>query len=284
MNHVNKLYIDIEAVKPQTKEARALVAEGVKPPARIKKPESIEKWEKEGKKADVAEAIEKAVFDGAYCHIVCISVALNNQPPFSFYIDDIANEKDMLQAFFDYVSETRINTFIGHNVLGYDLRIIKQRAMVLGVKPPAILKAAFDAKPWDNVVYDTMLKWDSSYGKLTKLDKIAKVFGLAGKDGITGADVGPMWEKGLHHDIAKYCENDVEETRAVEQVMTWANVKEDLTIQAGPNEVPVVNCFIGSASAIEEEEHNEGLLETEDGDAFEFTLDEETEGKAVNNA
>lgn len=221
MKHINELFFDTEFVAPKSARDREYIAKGVSHPKRLTKPESIEKWEKESKAAAIDEAVDKAVFDGAFCHLVAISCALNDDEPVSFYIDNVEHEPQLLQKFFEYVAKQRINVFVGHNIIGCDLRIIKQRAIVHGIKPPGSLQAAFDAKPWSDNVYDTMLKWDSSYGSFTKMDKICHVLGLDGKKGIDGSMVGKLFDEGKAVEVAAYCEDDVEETRGVYRSMTF---------------------------------------------------------------
>jgi DNA polymerase elongation subunit (family B) len=116
----------------------------------------------------------------------------------------------------DIAREFQDNVFIGHNLIGFDLKIIKQRAMILGIKPPSNIP--FNAKPWDSSPFDTMLQWDAR--NFVKLDKIAKAFGLQGKNG-EGCKVYEWWQAGKFDKIADYCASDVELTYQVYKRMTW---------------------------------------------------------------
>jgi len=44
------------------------------------------------------------------------------------------------------------------------------------------------------------------------LDLIAKLMGLPGKGGVSGADVQVLWERGCWQDIHRYCRDDVLQT------------------------------------------------------------------------
>ena len=62
-------YIDIETIPTQSAETRARIADTVKPPATMKKAETIAAWEAEQKPVAVEEAISKTGLKGAYGHI-----------------------------------------------------------------------------------------------------------------------------------------------------------------------------------------------------------------------
>ena len=50
---MNYLYLDIETIPAQSPEAHAAIAENVKPPAQMKKAETIAAWEANDKAQDV---------------------------------------------------------------------------------------------------------------------------------------------------------------------------------------------------------------------------------------
>ena len=211
--------IDIETIPSQLLAVRDYIASTVKPPATMKKAETIAKWEAEEKESAIAEAMDKCALDGAANHIVCISFAFGNNPAQTLIAETPEGERGVLTEFFaqmDAVREFQDNVFIGHNLIGFDLKIIKQRAMILGIKPPSNIP--FNAKPWDSSPFDTMLQWDAR--NFVKLDKIAKAFGLQGKNG-EGCKVYEWWQAGKFDKIADYCASDVELTYQVYKRMTW---------------------------------------------------------------
>lgn len=215
------VFIDIESIRSQELWVKEYVAETVKPPGNMKKAETIAKWEIEEKASAIDEAMEKCVFDGAMNHIICIGVAIDDHAPVAFQAADPRNEKDILAEFFDYlagnVGQWGVNNrYVGHNISGFDLRVIKQRSMILGIRPPAWIP--FDNKPWDKNPYDTMMQWDQR--NPIKLDKLARAFGIEGKS-MDGSKVYEMWKSGLMEQIVAYCKCDVEMVRKVYKRMTF---------------------------------------------------------------
>lgn len=210
------VHFDIETIPSQMGWVKEYYEEKTEPPKKLKKEESIENWILNEKDQAVEDAISKAGFSGATNHIVCISWCITDDkdnvitsPEYksSFVTENLEPERLAIQSFFDDIKVLNYPTFAGHNIIGFDLRVIKQRAMVLGVKIPRTFP--IDPKPWDKSVYDTMLKWDSSYGNMAKMDLVAKAFGIKGKGDIDGSMVYPMWLEGKHKEIKEYCEDDV---------------------------------------------------------------------------
>lgn len=185
-----------------------------------------EKFKEEATEAAAQVEWRKTSFDGAYGHVCVIGLAIDDEPPISLYFDTWhANERDVLINFFTYL-DGRISeypnvrpTFIGHNLVEFDLRFLFQRCVVLGVKPSRYIP--FGAKPWDDNVYDTMVRWGAKAGG--SLDKITKALGLGGKGDIDGSKVWDYVRDGRIAEVAEYCKHDVELTRALYKRMTFAD-------------------------------------------------------------
>ena len=134
-------------------------------------------------------------------------------------------EAELLTLFFDAVGDIVMGengryerlTWIGHNVIEFDLRFLKQRAMVNNVRPTVVIPA--DARHGNNV-FDTMKEWAGWKGYVS-LDKLAKAFGFEGKEGMSGTDVWPAFQAGEYEKIAEYNKSDVELTRKVYRRMVW---------------------------------------------------------------
>jgi predicted PolB exonuclease-like 3'-5' exonuclease len=217
MHHV--VHFDIETIPSQLPWVREYITETIKPPATIKKAESIQKWHDESKPEAIEEALNKAGFSGASNHIITIAWAVDDGVIDSYQVGpNLDDEKEILSRWFRKISELPMGTtFAGHNILGFDIRVIKQRAMVLGIKIPR--NFPIDAKPWGTEVYDTMLKWDGR--DFVKADLIARAFGIQGKKSVDGSMVYPMWKDGKYAEIAEYCRDDVEMSRAIYNRMTF---------------------------------------------------------------
>ena len=54
------------------------------------------------------------------------------------------------------------------------------------------------------------------------MDRICKILGIPGKEGMDGSQVWPAFQEGRHDEIAAYCRDDVARTRAMHLRMTFA--------------------------------------------------------------
>lgn len=211
------LSIDIETIPDQT--TGAMEAIEVSPPGNIKKPESIQKWHDEKGAAAKEAEWRKTSFSGTLGEIICIGYAVGDQEPEVVYRDLGGSEAGLLLRFFDAVNSAyesnnfRPPIWIGHNLIGFDLRFIWQRAVINNVKPK--IHIPYDAKPWGDEVFDTLTRWTGSNKAGGSLDKICKAFGLEGKGGIDGSKVWDYVKAGKIKEVAEYCKDDVKKTRSL---------------------------------------------------------------------
>lgn len=225
------IYLDIETIPAQGAGVREEIAAGIAPPGNYKKAETIAEWKREQKPALVEEAWRKTSFDGALGQIACASLAIDDAPPVAFYAEDWARaEPGILRNLFaairaahDLARMTR-PVFVGHNIAGFDLRFLFQRAVVHGIEPPAVIP--FAARPWDDCIFDTMVAW-AGVGNRVGLDKLCRALGVPGKgseigEEIDGSKVWGFVADGRIADVAEYCKADVERTRALHRRMTFA--------------------------------------------------------------
>lgn len=222
MNRQPVLTLDLETTPSVDPGVHARIAEEITPPGNMKKAETIAAWEVEEKPKLLHEAILKTSFDGALGHIAVVGIAVDDEAPVTFFEDSTEphrHETKVLRDFFHFLrqayspSSQRPPVWVGHNIIGFDLRILFQRAVILGIQPPPFIP--FNAKPWDEKVHDNMLRW--SLGDKTKSisqDKLSRALGQPGKQGITGADVWPLVAAGRIGEVAAYCADDVEQARA----------------------------------------------------------------------
>lgn len=216
-----EITLDIETIPSQVMAVREYLAQDITPDSRLKDPVKIE--------ADIAAkkeaAFDKAGLHGWSNHIVCLGVQLDDAEPVTFHTDSIEKERDIIVQFFDYITGNcgaYAHTYIGHNLLGFDLKVLRQRCMILGIKWPAIFNGAFNDK-WGESVYDTMLRWTGSRNEYISLEKLCVAFGIeTPKDKMTGADVYKYWKAGRIKEIAEYCKGDVRATYALYRNMTMS--------------------------------------------------------------
>jgi len=209
-------YIDIETIPSQSPELLARFADEVTSPAQYKKPESIEKWLAENRDTVARERLAKTSFDPAHGHICTIAWARDTDDLVSVsHADTVEGEAATLRMFFDSLDPYQSTTFVGHYISGFDLRFILCRAVVLGVPIPRNIPR--NPKPWSDRVFDTMTAWVGNRDRIS-MDSLCAALGLEGKgDGLDGSQVAQAWTEGRHNEIAEYCRQDVERTRAIHQ-------------------------------------------------------------------
>ncbi|MGO8242989.1 ribonuclease H-like domain-containing protein [Rhizobium johnstonii] len=215
------LYLDIETIPAQTEAAKQKIAASVKPPAQMKKAETIAAWEKESRAAAVDEAVSRSGLNGAFGHICCIGYAFDAEKPKSLsWPLDYSDERSLLVAFAEAMTgQNRIPTIVGHNVASFDVRFLWQRAMVLGVRMPAWFPK--DPKPWSQDVFDTMAAWAGARDTIS-MSNLCDALGLPGKDDIDGSMIGDLFARGEFERIDSYCRADIERTRAIHRRMLVA--------------------------------------------------------------
>lgn len=220
------IILDIETIPTQRQDVRDYIAATVEPPGNISKAETIAAWNAEKRPAAVEEAVNKTGLDGAFGQVVCIGYDIGGEGLTGSIasLDEtfvLRSFSDMLENSVRLADQVTI-TIVGHNVAGFDLRFLLQRYIVNGIRPHPIIQRAAQAKPWEaEKVFCTMTQF-AGVGNKISLDKLCLALGLPGKGDISGKDVWPLVQAGELEKVARYCESDVEKTRAVYQRMTFA--------------------------------------------------------------
>lgn len=231
---MTRIYLDIETCPAQDPAVRNEIAATIEPPGNISKADTIALWHAEKKPGLIEDAWRKTSFDGALGHICVIGLAFDDEPPAALFSAEwLQEEAAILDAFFAQLDQ-RIAaqpnvrpTFIGHNVIDFDLRFLFQRAVMLGVRPSRHMP--FSARPWDDGVFDTMTRWAGTKDRV-KLDKLAKAMGLQVKGSEIGEEIdgSKVWDfvrAGRIADVATYCCGDIERTRGIHRRMTFSQLE-----------------------------------------------------------
>lgn len=221
------LYIDIETLPTQNPDAIVEIAATVKPPASLKKVDSIAEWTAKERPAAIDEAVAKTSFNGGYGSVCVLSFAWDDEVVGCVDRRPVMEwtEAEMLQSAFDIIAhqaKSRASyqpVIVGHYVADFDLRFLWQRAFVLGVKMPAWWPR--DPKPWSKEVHDTMQMWAGAKGTIS-LDNLCRALGIPGKDGFDGSMVAKAWANKEYDRVAEYCKDDVERVRAAHKKMLIA--------------------------------------------------------------
>ena len=206
------VFFDIETIPAQSQAAYDQIAAEIKPPAAMKKAETIAAWEADQKPAAILDQLAKTSFDPAQGHICTIAWAGDDGEPDCAHAETIDQEADVLRAFFGVLKGHHRATFIGHYITGFDLRFILCRAVVLGVPIPQCIPR--DPKPWGGKTFDTMTAWAGARGSIS-MDQLCRALGLEGKGDFDGSMVAEAWANGEHQRIADYCKADVQATREI---------------------------------------------------------------------
>lgn len=223
------IYADIETIGTEDPAVIADLAAEISHPKTMSKPETIAKWEAEDKPALVDEAVRKTAFDGGLGRIVCIGWAVGDGEPVAAFE---GAERDILMDFFGAVAvavkvhyhggtANGVPVFCGHNINGFDLRFLWQRAVINGIKPPSGIP--FQAKAWDKNIADTMLYWSPDRERRVSLDRLCRILGVASsKSEMDGSQVWGYFKAGRIGEIAEYCKRDVVATRACWKRMNFS--------------------------------------------------------------
>lgn len=235
------IYFDIETIPAQNPSDIAMIREesdkevaAIKAPSNYKDEVKIAEYIAAKRleiEASFDDRYRKTSFDGAMGQIVCISFAVDNSEPVNLYSYGVTGneEAELITAFYNQIklnydpTNQQRPVFIGHNVVGFDLRFLFQRSVMLGIKPPMMIP--FKAKPWDDTVFDTMTAW-AGVGNRVSLAKLCKVFGLAEKgseigEEIDGSKVWDFVKAGRIEEVSKYCGGDVVRTREIYKRLTF---------------------------------------------------------------
>lgn len=222
------LTVDLET-RPSTDEnTLAVLCEDITPPAQMKKPETIAKWNREERQEAIKKAVQKTSLDGAYGHICAISWAFDDEEAQAIVGPD---EKELLMTFYSDFEKIANPLdghpvsikMINHNLYGFDLPFLRKRSMILGIRPPMQILHAMHARPWDSIIADTMLMWDSDTSKKISLDKLCLLLGLPSpkQNGVDGSQIAEMFDAGQYEEIGEYGKGDVIAARRCYKAMTF---------------------------------------------------------------
>jgi 3'-5' exonuclease len=181
------------------------------------------------------EAIQKLALTPLTGHIIAIGmlnpdshhgkVWFEADAPDSFSADDglvefvAASEKEMLEGFWEAIGH--YTQFITFNGRSFDCPYIMLRSAVLGVRPTRnLLPYRYGFSEHCDLL--EQLTFYNAFRKFN-LNFYCKSFGIKSpkSEGITGLDLGPLYEAKRSRDIATYCIGDVQAT--AELYFRWHN-------------------------------------------------------------
>jgi len=233
------LYYDSETIPDQRTGAFERYLDQVAPPGQYKKKESIDAWMLENAEAIAEQDYQKTGLNGLHGEICSIAFALDDGDIHSVTRGEngIASEPDLLRAFWELMQVQAKDLtpgghmprlqWIGHNVIDFDLRFLKQRSIVNGIKPAFLVPA--DARHGGDWVFDTMKEWCGTYGsnRYVKQDDLVDVLGIytpiwgAPAMNTDGSQVWNLYKSGQFELISIYNKLDVHKVREIHRRMTW---------------------------------------------------------------
>ena len=131
-----------------------------------------------------------------------------------------STEQELLHGFFSHL-EQRKARLVSYNGRGFDLPVLKYRAMKHGIAAPWFYNRG---DKWSNYSQRYSADWhcdiaetvsDFGASARVRLNELCALLALPGKLGMDGADVAPEWDKGNIAGIRSYCETDVLNTYLV---------------------------------------------------------------------
>ncbi len=130
------------------------------------------------------------------------------------------DEKTLLKGFFQHFERLKPR-LVSYNGRGFDLPVLKYRAMKHGISAPWLHQGG---DKWNSYTSRYSSDWHcdllevlSEYGgsARVKLDEVCSVMGFPGKFGVDGSQVATMYDDGKIQEIRDYCETDVLNTYLV---------------------------------------------------------------------
>lgn len=226
-----RLFVDIETIPTQNSFIQSRIEQSIKPPGNIKKADSIDAWMKENYAAEFEKKYRATALDGLYGEILSIAWAIDDSEIYGFIRQDYDTELDVLKYFFNHLTSyfdkhgqrMAVTQWIGHYITGFDLRFIWQRCVINQYEP--VIEIPYQAKPWDDCVFDTKIAWtgsSSQYSGASKLGDLCVAFGMDDKlNGMDGSQVYDYWLEDRLDEILAYNKDDVKKTRELYNLMTF---------------------------------------------------------------
>jgi len=196
-----EIVFDIETIPAGEK----MTKEGFTPPGTMSKPETIALWYQD----KVPELIEKEYLDRAKStyrsQVICLAYKIDESEIGVLWGD----ERDIILQFEKVLDPYRNKidgaTWIGHNIISFDLPILRQR----GFKYDISLFKRINLKKYDDRVFDTMERFFRPEKDYISLDELCKFLGMEGKS-FDASKIYERYKAGDIQGICEDCKNDVQ--------------------------------------------------------------------------
>jgi len=154
-----------------------------------------------------------------YHSIICIGALVAHREQVGYAVDALGaphigerTEKQLISAFADRIAELGPQ-LIAFNGLGFDLPVLRYRAMINEISAPGLSARAYFNRYSDDAADLCDILSSFSFQGKASLNELSRIMGLPGKpDGIDGSQVFRYFREGKIKDIADYCETDIVNT------------------------------------------------------------------------
>jgi len=147
---------------------------------------------------------DRGALDALTGRIVCIGMLIDDGQIVTEITLADEDERRLITEFWRTIAPSDV--LVGHNILDFDLRFLRQRSWILGIEPS---RKVDTRKYYSGDVVDTLQLW-TNWGnkKGATLDALGVALGCGGKTG-SGANVAKMWAEQNLDAIKAYCRQDV---------------------------------------------------------------------------
>ena len=154
-----------------------------------------------------------------YHSIICIGALVARRTSLGWEVQAVGAphvgqrpEKELIESFVNKIAQLSPQ-LVTYNGCGFDLPVLRYRAMIHNVFAPGMHNRAYFHRYTDDNVDLCDVLSSFSYGAKVKLDELSRIMGLPGKpDGIDGSQVEAYFNAGRIQEIADYCKSDVVNT------------------------------------------------------------------------
>ena len=155
---------------------------------------------------------QNAALKPEFNKIVAISIAFIKDTTLT-YKSIVGTQREIIEEFYGIVRDTGFK-LSGHNIIGFDVPVLRIKSFEEGLDPSIIPNNAMDSgkKPWDleDSMLDTMVILKGTYFYSMSLDAACMLRGIpSSKEDISGPMVTKVYYQGGIDRIAEYCNKDV---------------------------------------------------------------------------
>jgi len=158
----------------------------------------------------ISKIVSSAALNAEYGQVLAIGILGDDEPTIL-----TGEESDILAKFWGLALkdfQEGISSWVGHNILGFDLPFLLRRSMIVGVSVPSFLRPKLGGRYWPDFWIDTMEVWKAGdYRATISLDRFCKASGLEGKNG-SGEFFGKLFKEDKQKAI-EYLKNDIKITK-----------------------------------------------------------------------